>query len=131
MNDKTAYWVEIAEYDLDTARAMLDTKRFLYVGFMCHQVVEKMLKAYLVNCTGAIPPYIHNLRKLADLSGIYSEMSEAHRDTLDLLEPLNIEARYPTYKEDLSCKLDQKFCEDLMRGAKDLYIWIKQKLSNT
>lgn len=39
------YWFDMAEYDLATARAMLATKRFLYVGFMCHQVIEKSLKA--------------------------------------------------------------------------------------
>ncbi|HNT28701.1 MAG TPA: HEPN domain-containing protein, partial [bacterium] len=42
--EKTAYWFEIAEYDLETARAMLKTKRYLYVGFMCHQTIEKALK---------------------------------------------------------------------------------------
>jgi hypothetical protein len=35
------YWFDIAEYDLETARVMLQGKRFLYVGFMCHQVIEK------------------------------------------------------------------------------------------
>lgn len=43
MDDRIKYWVEMAEYDFDTAKAMLDTKRYLYVGFMCHQVIEKML----------------------------------------------------------------------------------------
>ncbi len=46
MNDKVIYWVEMSDYDFDTAKAMLDTKRYLYVAFMCHQVVEKLLKAY-------------------------------------------------------------------------------------
>jgi HEPN domain-containing protein len=35
------YWLDIAGYDLDTAKAMLETGRYLYVGFMCHQVIEK------------------------------------------------------------------------------------------
>ncbi len=39
MNDKVTYWVEMSDYDFDTAKAMLDTKRYLYVAFMCHQVV--------------------------------------------------------------------------------------------
>jgi len=45
--DKVKYWVDIANYDFDTAKAMLESKRFLYVGFMCHQTIEKILKAYL------------------------------------------------------------------------------------
>lgn len=36
----------MSDYDFDTAQAMLETKRYLYVGFMCHQVIEKILKAY-------------------------------------------------------------------------------------
>lgn len=31
MNDKVTYWVEMSDYDFDTANAMLETKRFLYV----------------------------------------------------------------------------------------------------
>lgn len=30
------YWLEMADYDLETARAMLSTRRYLYVAFMCH-----------------------------------------------------------------------------------------------
>ena len=37
MDEKTEYWNEIAEYDIETAKAMLVSKRFLYVGFICHQ----------------------------------------------------------------------------------------------
>lgn len=44
--DKVAYWLDIADYDLDTAEAMYQTGRWLYVAFMCHQVIEKTLKAY-------------------------------------------------------------------------------------
>lgn len=46
MTDKIKYWVEISDYDFETAQAMLATGRFLYVGFMCHLVIEKILKAY-------------------------------------------------------------------------------------
>ena len=67
--DKSEYWIEIAEYDLETAKAMQDTSRFLYVGFMCHQVVEKSLKASIAK-TGTIPPKVHSLIRLAELSGV-------------------------------------------------------------
>lgn len=44
--DKKLYWKEMADYDLETAEAMFTTGRWLYVGFMCHQVIEKTLKSY-------------------------------------------------------------------------------------
>ena len=40
--NKTDYWINLAKYDIATAKAMLQTKRKLYVGFMCHMAVEKM-----------------------------------------------------------------------------------------
>ena len=41
MEERIAYWVDIADYDYDTANALMDSRRYLYVGFMCHQVIEK------------------------------------------------------------------------------------------
>ena len=38
------HWVERAEYDLGTAKAMLETARYLYVAYMSQQAVEKLLK---------------------------------------------------------------------------------------
>lgn len=40
MNEKVKYWIDLAEYDFETAKAMFDTKRYLYVGFMCHQTID-------------------------------------------------------------------------------------------
>ncbi len=34
-------WAEQARYDLDTARAMLDSGRYLYVLFCCRQVLSQ------------------------------------------------------------------------------------------
>lgn len=48
MDEKVKYWVDIAQYDLETAKAMLETKRYLYVGFMCHQTIEKRVES--CNC---------------------------------------------------------------------------------
>ena len=75
--DKADYWFDSAEYDLQTAKAMLETRRFLYVGFMCHQTIEKALKGILVTRNPEEElPYIHKLMRLANLSGISTEMDE-------------------------------------------------------
>jgi len=34
MTEKVNYWIELSDYDMETADAMLTSKRFLYVGFM-------------------------------------------------------------------------------------------------
>jgi hypothetical protein len=36
--EKIAYWADLSDYDLETAKAMLQTKRYLYVAFMCHHL---------------------------------------------------------------------------------------------
>jgi HEPN domain-containing protein len=53
------YWVELSQYDLDTAEAMLKTRRYLYVGFMCHQTIEKILKGYYVSVNQENAPHMH------------------------------------------------------------------------
>ena len=128
MKEKIQYWTDMAEYDLETAKVMLKGKRFLYVGFMCHQVIEKILKGFYVFAKKDNPPYTHNLSYLAGESGINDKMTEAQKDFLDLLEPLNVEARYPTHKEQLMRSLNEERCKEIIQKTEGLYQWIKKQL---
>lgn len=128
MDDKVKYWVEMADYDLETAKAMLQTRRFLYVGFMCHQVVEKMLKAYWSKTLEEPPLKIHALSRLAERTGLDKELSEEQYDFIDSVEPLNIEARYPSYKERLLKSLNIEKCEELIEKTNEFSVWIKGRL---
>ncbi|MGD9733691.1 MAG: HEPN domain-containing protein [Desulfamplus sp.] len=65
VNDKIQYWSDLSDYDIDTAEAMLNTKRYLYVGFMTHQSIEKILKAYYVKIHNETAPFSHNRSYLA------------------------------------------------------------------
>ena len=47
MEDKAQYWIEISDYDLDTAEAMLQSKRYLYVGFICTKELQQWIKEKL------------------------------------------------------------------------------------
>lgn len=128
MKTKVTYWIEMSDYDLETAEAMLATKRFLYVGFMCHQTIEKILKAYWSSCLTEPPLKIHSLSRLAEKTGLDKEFSETQLDFIDRLEPLNIEARYPSYKERLMKSLTADYCTQLLKQTKELQQWIKNKL---
>ena len=127
-NKITYYWIEMSDYDFDTAKAMLETKRYLYVAFMCHQTIEKILKAYWSNVLEEPPLKIHSLSRLAEKSGLDKDMSEEQMDFIDELEPLNIEARYPSYKERLMKSLTPERCNELIEQTDKLRIWIKSKL---
>lgn len=125
---KVEYWIDMAKYDFDTAKAMNESKRYLYVGFMCHQVMEKALKAYFVKHKDSNPPYTHNLTLLAEKSGIYDEMTDEQKDFIDFLEPLNIEARYPTTKEKLLAILNEEKCQVLINKTEGEFEWVMKKL---
>lgn len=74
-------WIEVSRYDLDTAKAMLRSRRYLYVLFICQQSLEKLFKAYVTAKTGEFPPRIHNLVRLGELAGnIPSEADGGHVD---------------------------------------------------
>ncbi len=128
--DKVEYWIDLAIYDLETAKAMLKSKRYLYVGFMCNQVVEKMFKAYYVNQKGEQPPYTHKLIRLAEESNVYKLMSEEQKEFLYLVSPLNIEARYPTQKEEVLKALDKNNCKYIINKTEEMVKWIRTKLDN-
>jgi HEPN domain-containing protein len=128
MNDKITYWIEMSDYDFETANAMLETKRYLYVAFMCHQVIEKILKAYWSKVLEEPPLKIHSLSRLAERSGLDNDMSEEQLNFIDELEPLNIEARYPSYKERLMSSLTADRCKKLIEQTDELRTWIKNKL---
>lgn len=125
---KTRYWLELSEYDLETAEAMLKTRRFLYVGFMCHQVIEKILKAYFVSTLKNNAPHTHNLTILSKQTKIHDDMNDQQLDFLDILEPLNIEARYPTHKEKIIKSLNEQRCLEILQQTKEMAEWIKDKL---
>lgn len=128
MNEKIQYWVDLAEYDLETARVMLDGKRFLYVGFMCHQAIEKILKGYYVMAKQGTAPYTHSLTSLSESSELNAVMSGEQKDFLNMLEPLNLEARYPTHKEKLFRSMDSMRCIEILHKTEELYSWIKSRL---
>jgi HEPN domain-containing protein len=128
IENKINYWLDMAQYDLDTARAMLDRERHLYAGFMCHQVIEKSIKAYFWNSQKDEPPYTHNLLILANKSSLTEYINKAMKKLLNRLMPLNIQARYPQDKEELLRILTNQVCIDLLKQTEDLFLWIRTLL---
>ena len=128
MDNKIKYWIELSQYDLETAEAMLNSKRYLYVGFMCHLTIEKAFKAYYTKFKYETAPYSHSLSYLAKKGEFYGFFSEEQKQFIDILEPLNIEARYPSHKDRLLKSLTESRCVEILNKTKELQIWIKEKL---
>jgi HEPN domain-containing protein len=127
--DKINYWNDLSQYDLDTAAVMLDGRRYLYVGFMCHQAVEKALKAYHWFFFVSEPEYTHSLSRLARKAELLPLLSEKQISLMDSLEPLNIEARYPADKARLVSFLTHDRCEHILAETKGLVEWLRMRYS--
>jgi HEPN domain-containing protein len=128
MNEKVKYWIELSDYDLETAEAMLESKRYLYVGFMCHQTIEKAFKAFYSFLKSDTAPYSHSLSYLAKEGNFYGLFTEEQRDFIDQIEPLNIETRYPSHKERLLKSLTEGKCVEIIAKTKEIQKWIKKRL---
>jgi len=128
MDDKVKYWQELSDYDLETAVAMLKSRRNLYVGFMCHQAIEKIFKAYYTKLLSEVAPISHNLSYLAKKGTFYELFSEEQKNFIDQIEPLNIETRYPSDKDRLLESLTSEKCTEIIEKTRDLQQWIKMKL---
>jgi len=128
MNNNIKYWLELSDYDLETAEAMLKSKRYLYVGFMCHQAIEKIFKAYFIRNKMKTAPFSHSLSYIAKKGEFYESFSDKQKEFIDQIEPLNIEARYPSHKERLLKSLTESKCIEIIIHTKEIQTWIKEKL---
>ena len=128
MNEKTQYWLDLCEDDLLTAESLLKSDRFLHMGFFCHMIVEKALKAVIADKTNEMPPKIHDLLRLATYSGAFDDLSEEQLSLIDRLKPLQIEARYPEHKERIAKTLTPKYCKQILTETEGFLCWIKQRL---
>ena len=125
--DKVKYWLDLATEDIDVARLLLKNGKLLHFGFMCHLVIEKALKAIIASSDADVPK-THDLVKLAKLGNVYSNMSDTQKDFLEVLLPLNIEARYPSHKQSILGTLTKATCADTLKETEELLAWIEQQL---
>lgn len=120
-------WLERVAYDMDTARAMLQTKRYVYVVFMCQQSIEKCLKALLAYKEKDVVP-IHNLRRLAELGGVVGELEESTLVRLDFLSRYYINARYKEDLKQLSKGITETVAHDFIQFSEEVITWLYQKM---
>jgi HEPN domain-containing protein len=104
---------------------MYGAGRYLYTGFMCHQSIEKMLKAYYIFLKDEAQPQTHNLNALAKQTALYDKLTDAFKQTLIKLDPLYIKARYEDYKNVIADLLTNEYCGELLAETEVLGEWIK------
>lgn len=120
-------WLDRAFYDLDTAKAMLHTSRFIYAVFMCQQALEKCFKALLAYENKEILP-IHNLRRLAEMSSVINELDEPSLTKLDFLSSYYINARYKEDLQQLLKGISDHVVRDFIQFSEEIILWLCQKM---
>ncbi len=120
-------WLDRVSYDIDTAKAMLQTGRWIYSIFMCQQSLEKCLKALIAYQDKEIVP-IHNLRRLAEIASIIHEFDESTLMKIDFLSNYYINARYKEDLNQLSKGINERLVQDFIRFSEEIIAWLCQKM---
>ena len=126
--ERAEKWLAIVAEDMSVAELLFNNGHWLYTAFMCHQVIEKTLKAYWTVCRDDDPPFIHDHKRIAEGCGLYAKMSEEQKDFLALMRDKNIEARYQETKDAIARSLNSESTADILERTKQMYAWILQKL---
>ncbi|WP_298270231.1 HEPN domain-containing protein [Geobacter sp.] len=128
MNPTVKNWIATSNYDLRTAEAMLKAGRYLYVVFMCHLALEKMLKAILANSfPDSTPPKIHSLVRLYKKAGL--ALPENFMEFVEQLDNVSIVTRYPEDLSTLSREFNQARAREVLGETRKLLKWLKQSMS--
>ncbi|MBI5195397.1 MAG: HEPN domain-containing protein [Nitrospirae bacterium] len=125
MNTHIANWIKSSQYDLKTAEHMLKTGRYIYVLFMCHLSVEKLLKGLYEAVLKKTSPKTHNLIYLLNTAGGI-ELPEKHLVTLESLNDLSIVTRYPEDIDAMVKAFKRKKVNDYLLKTKELLKWLKK-----
>ena len=121
-------WIEIVKEDISVAEDLYKTGHWLYTGFMCHQIIEKTLKAYWCVCRNDDPPYLHDHKKISQGCGLYTKMTDEQKKFFELIKPMNIEARYQEYKYEVARTLNRENTAEILEQSKQMHAWILERL---
>lgn len=124
--EKYEYWLDTAQYDLDTATAMLSMGRWLYIAFMCQQAIEKHVKGLYVLYVDDNIPHIHAIRQIirkfeADLP---ESVSDERYELFDKLSAFYIEGRYTDYKKKINETLNEQEAKSYLKRTKEAFLWL-------
>jgi HEPN domain-containing protein len=124
--EKYEYWLDIAQYDLETANAMLAGGRWLYVVFMCQQAVEKLIKGLYILYIDDNVPRLHNisviLKRFEDK--LPFAISEDKYKFFNRLSKYYLSNRYPEYISKLSSQIIETEAKEILAQTKEEFTWL-------
>ena len=120
-------WLDLSKYDYVTAKAMLNSRRYLYVAFTCQQSIEKMLKAIFCTKKNETPPYTHNLIKMADAAEV-TNLTEEIIEFINYLNAFYIESRYTEQIKQLDKSVNSRKAREIYIKTGEIIKWLKKMI---
>ena len=120
------HWVDSATSDSLTMEHLYESKDYHWSLFIGHLVIEKLLKALVVQRNAKHPLPIHDLLRLAKLCEL--QLSEEQTDLLDTISTFNINARYDDYKLNFYRKCTKEYTDKWIQNIKVMQRWIQDQL---
>ncbi|MFH0755088.1 MAG: HEPN domain-containing protein [bacterium] len=120
------YWKKTAEHDYKTMLYLFKGKQFSNSLFFGHIVLEKILKALVVQEIKEQAPCIHDLVRLQKIAKL--ELSKEEINFLNKINDFNIRTRYPEYKLQFYKICTKKYTENYFNKIIELYKKLCQKL---
>lgn len=120
------HWIDGSKNDFEAAKVLFEKQLYPQCLFFCHLSVEKVIKALVIHNTKDIPPYIHDLRRLAQVAKL--DLPESRLKILDILFSFNVAGRYPEEKVDFYKKYSKKKKDTqvYLRVSNELMLWLKE-----
>ena len=124
--EKYEHWLDIAQYDLETAESMLSSGRWLYVVFMCQQAVEKLVKGLYTLYVDDNIPRIHNIKTIVEYfeDKLSVAIPEEKHKLFDKLSGYYLNNRYPDFMIKLSLQIKEKEASDILLQTKEVFSWL-------
>lgn len=114
----------MADYDITTAEYMFKTERYVYVVFMCHLAIEKMMKAIIAEASEEPPPMTHNLIYLMKMAKV--NIPQSLCDFVAIISNASIPTRYPIDFLKLIESYPEEVVLDYLNKAKEVLMWLKK-----
>ncbi len=124
-------WFLQADYDLDTADAMLKSDRYIYTIFMVHLSLEKAIKGIYAQTFQDNPPKTHHLLYLIEKiqSKVLFDIPEDIFAPIREIDKVNVPVRYPENLHELSKSYTKETSEEIILSAKAVLKWLKSRLN--
>ena len=124
--EKYEHWLDIAQYDLETAGNMLSSGRWLYVVFMCQQAVEKLAKGLYTLYVDDNFPRTHNIKAIIECfeDKLQNPIPEAKFDFFDTLSAYYLNNRYPDFMSKLSLQIKKTEATEILSETKEVFAWL-------